>query len=141
MRGLRALVAAQLAAIAVCSAAVVVDFPVWALVDEAAHYDYVQWIAEDGRLPVLDEDPVHPEVLAIDEGTYPAPPRVGAGERGLFGRSYEGFQPPLSYLVASPVFAVAGDHERKLLVEPRGTRWKPATGGRHTPLAESQRNG
>jgi hypothetical protein len=63
---------------------------------------------------VLDEDPVHPEVLAIDEGTYPAPPRVGAGERGLFGRSYEGFQPPLSYLVASPVFAVAGDHERKL---------------------------
>ncbi|MET0513010.1 MAG: glycosyltransferase family 39 protein [Thermoleophilaceae bacterium] len=114
MRGLRALVAAQLAAIAVCAAAVVVDFPVWALVDEAAHYDYVQWIAEDGRLPVLDEDPVHPEVLAIEEGTYPAPPRVSAGERGLFGRSYEGFQPPLSYLVASPVFAVAGDHERKL---------------------------
>ena len=114
MRALRALVAAQLAAIALCGAAVVADFPVWALVDEAAHYDYVQWIAEDGRLPVLDEDLVHPEVLAIEEGTYPAPPRVGAGERGLLGRSYEGFQPPLSYLVAAPVFAAAGDHERKL---------------------------
>lgn len=111
---LRALVALQLAALLVLAVATVARFPVWALVDEAAHYDYVQWIAEDGRLPVLDEDRVHPEVLAIDEGTYPAPARVPAGERGLFGRSYEGFQPPGAYLLATPVFAVAGDHERKL---------------------------
>jgi 4-amino-4-deoxy-L-arabinose transferase-like glycosyltransferase len=111
---LRALVAVQLAALLVVAVATVARFPVWALVDEAAHYDYVQWIAEDGRLPVLDEDPVHPEVLAIDEGVYPGPPRVPAAERGLFGRSYEGFQPPLAHLVATPVYAVAGDHERKL---------------------------
>ena len=96
--GLRALVAVQLAALLVLGVATVARFPVWALVDEAAHYDYVQWIAEDGRLPVLDEDPVHPEVLAIDEGLYPAAPRVAAEERGLFGRSYEGFQPPLAHL-------------------------------------------
>jgi 4-amino-4-deoxy-L-arabinose transferase-like glycosyltransferase len=112
--GLRALVAVQLAALLVVAVATVARFPVWALVDEAAHYDYVQWIAEDGRLPVLDEDPVHTEVLAIDEGVYPGPPRVPARERGLFGRSYEGFQPPLAHLVATPVYAVAGDHERKL---------------------------
>jgi 4-amino-4-deoxy-L-arabinose transferase-like glycosyltransferase len=111
---LRALVAVQLAALLVAAVATVARFPVWALVDEAAHYDYVQWIAEDGRLPVLDEDPVHREVLAIDEGVYPGPPRVGADERGLFGRSYEGFQPPLAHLLATPVYAVAGDHERKL---------------------------
>jgi 4-amino-4-deoxy-L-arabinose transferase-like glycosyltransferase len=111
---LRALVAVQLAALLVVAVATVARFPVWALVDEAAHFDYVQWIAEDGRLPVLDEDPVHPEVLAIDEGVYPDPPRVPAAGRGLFGRSYEGFQPPLSHLVATPVYAVAGDHERKL---------------------------
>jgi len=111
---LRALVAVQLAALLVLGVLTVARFPVWALVDEAAHYDYVQWIAEDGRLPVLDEDPVHPEVLAIDEGVYPGPPRQGADERGLFGRSYEGFQPPLSHLLAAPLFAVAGDHERKL---------------------------
>ena len=93
----------QLAALLVAAVATVARFPVWALVDEAAHFDYVQSIAEDGRLPVLDEDRVHDEVLAIDEGVYPAAPRVPASERGLFGRSYEGFQPPLAYLLATPV--------------------------------------
>jgi 4-amino-4-deoxy-L-arabinose transferase-like glycosyltransferase len=112
--GLRALVAVQLAALLVVAVGTVARFPVWALVDEAAHFDYVQWIAEDGRLPVLDEDRVHAEVLAIDEGVYPNPPRVPAEERGLFGRSYEGFQPPLAHLLATPVYALAGDHERKL---------------------------
>jgi 4-amino-4-deoxy-L-arabinose transferase-like glycosyltransferase len=109
----RALVAVQLVALLALAVVTVARFPVWALVDEAAHFDYVQWIAEDGRLPVLDEDPVHPEVLAIADGTYPGPARMDADERGLFGRSYEGFQPPLAYLLATPVYAVAGDHERK----------------------------
>jgi 4-amino-4-deoxy-L-arabinose transferase-like glycosyltransferase len=112
--GLRALVAVQLAALLVLGVVTVARFPVWALVDEAAHYDYVQWIAEDGRLPILDEDRVHPEVLAIDEGRYPAAPRRRAEERGLFGRSYEGFQPPLAHLLATPVYVVVGDHEGKL---------------------------
>jgi 4-amino-4-deoxy-L-arabinose transferase-like glycosyltransferase len=111
---LRALVAVQLVALLLASVATVARFPVWALVDEAAHFDYVQWIAEDGRLPVLDRDPVHPEVLAIDEGTYPGPPRTPASERGLFGRSYEGFQPPLAHLLATPVYALPSDHEHKL---------------------------
>lgn len=114
MTALRALVAVQLAALLVAALVTAADFPVWALVDEGAHYDYVQSIAEDGRIPVLDEDPVHPEVLAIDEGVYPAPPRTPADERGLFGRSYEGFQPPLAYLVATPVYAVPSNHETKL---------------------------
>jgi 4-amino-4-deoxy-L-arabinose transferase-like glycosyltransferase len=108
------LVAVQLAAILFAAVATAARFPVWALVDEAAHYDYVQSVAEDGRIPVLDEDRVHSEVLAIDEGVYPGPPRVPASERGLFGRSYEGFQPPLAYLLASPVYAVSRDHEVKL---------------------------
>ena len=108
------LVAVQLAALLFAAVATAARFPVWALVDEAAHYDYVQSVAEDGRIPVLDEDSVHREVLAIDEGVYPAPSRVPAAERGLFGRSYEGFQPPLAYLLATPVYAVPSDHEVKL---------------------------
>jgi dolichyl-phosphate-mannose-protein mannosyltransferase len=111
---LRALVAVQLAALLLAAVATAARFPVWALVDEAAHFDYVQSIAEDGRLPVLDEDRVHSEVLAIDEEVYPGPPRVPASERGLFGRSYEGFQPPLAYALATPVFAVPSNHETKL---------------------------
>jgi len=114
MTALRALVAVQLAALLLAALATVARFPVFALVDEAAHLDYVQWIAEDGRLPVLNRDHVHAEVLAIDEGTYPRPAHTPAPERGLFGRSYEGFQPPLAYLVATPVYAVPSDHERKL---------------------------
>jgi len=113
---LRVLVAVQLAALLFAAIATAARFPVWALVDEAAHYDYVQSIAEDGRIPVLDEDLVHAEVLAIDEGVYPDRPRVRASERGLFGRSYEGFQPPLAYLLAAPVYAVPSDHELKLRV-------------------------
>ena len=108
------LVAVQLGALLLAAVATVARFPVWALVDEAAHYDYVQSIAEDGRLPVLDEDRVHAEVLAIDEGVYPGPPSAPASERGLFGRSYEGFQPPLAYVLATPVYAVPSDHEVKL---------------------------
>jgi 4-amino-4-deoxy-L-arabinose transferase-like glycosyltransferase len=111
---LRLLVAVQLAALLFAAVATAARFPVWALVDEAAHYDYVQSVAEDGRIPVLDEDHVHDEVLEIDESTYPDPARVPAEERGLFGRSYEGFQPPLAYLVATPVYALPSDHEVKL---------------------------
>ena len=114
MSALRLLVAVQLAALLFAALATAARFPVWALVDEAAHYDYVQSVAEDGRFPVLDEDSVHDEVLAIDEGTYPDPARVPAEERGLFGRSYEGFQPPLAYLLATPVYAVPSDHKVKL---------------------------
>ena len=114
MSALRVLVAVQLAALLLAGVATAARFPVWALVDEAAHFDYVQSIAEDGRLPVLDEDRVHDDVLAIDEGTYPGPPRVPASKRGLFGRSYEGFQPPLAYALATPVYAVPSSHEAKL---------------------------
>jgi hypothetical protein len=34
---------------------------------------------------------------------------VPASERGLFGRSYEGFQPPLAHLVATPVYELSDD--------------------------------
>jgi 4-amino-4-deoxy-L-arabinose transferase-like glycosyltransferase len=114
VRVLRLLVAVQLAALLFAAVATAARFPVWALVDEAAHYDYVQSIAEDGRIPVLDEDHVHDEVLEIDEGTYPYRARMPAEERGLFGRSYEGFQPPLAYVVATPAYALPSDHEVKL---------------------------
>jgi hypothetical protein len=110
----RALVGLQIAAIAVLGVATVVRLPVWGLVDEAPHYDYVQTLAEDSRLPRLDRDLLHDEVLALDDGTYPGPPAREARERGLAGRSYEAFQPPLYYLLATPVFALAGDHEAKL---------------------------
>ena len=84
---LRALVVAQVVAVAVLAAITVARYPVWTLVDEAQHFDYIQAIAEDGRLPVIT-DLVSPQVEAIDENVYPAPPRKDRAGRGLAGRSY-----------------------------------------------------
>ena len=112
---LRLLVAAQLAVVLVSGVATVASFPVWALVDERAHYDYVQKVAEDRRLPVLG-DLISEEAQAIDEGVYPEPPRNDPRYLGLGGYSYEAFQPPLYYVVAAPAFAVVGDHAAKVRV-------------------------
>ncbi len=106
-------IAGLVAAIAILGAISVMRFPVWAI-DEAAHYSYVQYIAEDHRLPVLRQDYVSPEVMAILQKTYPAPAHDNARAIGLFGLSYEGFQPPLYYIVSAPVFAVVGDYHKKI---------------------------
>ena len=113
---LRGLIAVQLVALVALSAVTVWRFPVWALVDERAHYDYVQTVAEERRLPDLCCDLISPEAEAIDEGVFPAPPREDPADRGLAGRSYEAFQPPLYYLVAAAPFAAGGDHMAKVRV-------------------------
>ena len=113
---LRLLIAAQVVAVAVLAAITVARYPVWTLVDEGAHFDYIQAIADDGRLPVIT-DLVSPQVEAIDENVYPAPPRKDRARRGLAGRSYEAQQPPLYYLLAVPAFAAGGsDYETKVKV-------------------------
>lgn len=112
----QALVALQIGVIVACGAATVARFPVWALVDERAHYANVQVLAEEGRLAVLGRDRVSPEVQAIDEGVYPAPPRRDPRDLGLGGFAYEAFQPPLYYGLAVPAFLVVADHEAKLRV-------------------------
>jgi len=111
----RALVLLQVLAVAVLGGATVARFHVWADVDERPHYDYVQAVAEDGRLPQLT-DLVSPEVQAITDRTWPEPSPVDPASRGLAGRSYEAFQPPLYYLVAAPAFLVEADHLRKVKV-------------------------
>lgn len=96
--------------------AVVVDrFQVWAYIDERAHFSYVQTVAEDGRLPALD-DLASPETQAITDRTWPAPSPTDPATLGLGGRSYEGFQPPLYYGLAVPAYAIASDHRDKVFV-------------------------
>lgn len=112
---MRGLVALQLIVLAAVGLATVVRFPVFALVDERAHYAYVQEVAEQQRLPWLGRSYLSPEAEAVDEGVYPSAPRVDPRTRGLAGFSYEAFQPPLYYALAAPVFAAAGDdYARKL---------------------------
>jgi len=94
----------------------VARFPVWALVDERAHYAYVQEVAEQGRLPFLGRSLISPQVQALDDGTYPGPPRTDPRTRGLAGQSYEAFQPPLYYALAAPAFRLPVDHAGKVRV-------------------------
>ena len=107
---LRALVLVQLVLLLVVAAATVARLPVWSLVDEGAHFDYVQKVAEDGRLPVLKVDFVSDEVQAIQDDIYPAPARTRQRDAGLAGRSYEGVQPPLYYVAAAPPSLLVADH-------------------------------
>jgi hypothetical protein len=109
----KALVVAQLAALVGFGALTVERFHVWAAIDEPGHYAFVQSLAEDGRLPLL-EDLVSWQVAAITSHTWPAPSPLAPAGQGLWGRVYEAFQPPLYYLAAVPVFAAVRDHRQKV---------------------------
>ena len=108
-----ALVVAQVGTIVVFGALTAARYPLWSPVDEAAHYDSVLWIAEHGSLPVLGQTPASEQSLAIGQGVYPRHTTIDAAKAGLTGLSYEAFQPPLYYMVASPVFHLSGDYRTK----------------------------
>lgn len=110
---LRAVVLLELAAIVAFGTLTAARLPVFSPIDEAAHFSYVQYVAEEHRLPVLRADKVSPEVLALQAGLYPETSGVRR-PRGLANESYEAFQPPLYYLVAAPVFAITGNYRDKV---------------------------
>src|SRR5437588_4322465 len=113
----KALVAFELAVIAVSAIAIVARFPVFALVDERAHYSYVQVVSEQQRLPVLARDRTSAVVQAVGEGVYPRRSRQEpAHQSGLAAFSYEAFQPPAYYLTAAPLFALLPDYRDKVRV-------------------------
>lgn len=101
---LTALVVAQLVILAVAGIVVAMRFPVWALVDELAHFDFVVTVGQDGRLPVLEEDLVSERALVLGGG-----PAGDPAQLGLRGQSYEAFQPPLYYVLLAPVAAAGGE--------------------------------
>ena len=114
-RPVTALLVAQVAAIAVLGLVTAFRFHIFAAVDERAHVAYVQEVAEHGRLPWLGRDHVSSQVLAIDANTYPRPSGLNPRRIGLRGESYEAFQPPLYYLLAAPVFALASNYRHKVI--------------------------
>jgi 4-amino-4-deoxy-L-arabinose transferase-like glycosyltransferase len=106
--------------------------PVWSLVDEAHHADYIVQLSH-GVYPVANMTLIDPETLRVMEstgvfsefalpGTYPAPdltdvgtPPTGMSDRAnaawmrrhLWQLSSESIQPPLYYLSMVPVWWVA----------------------------------
>ncbi len=76
--------------------------PAWQVPDEPAHYNYVRYIVENGALPVLqfgDYDQSYNEQFTNPANTPSLP---------IDPLRYEFHQPPLYYLLAAPIYALAG---------------------------------
>jgi 4-amino-4-deoxy-L-arabinose transferase-like glycosyltransferase len=76
--------------------------PAWQAPDEPAHYNYVRHLAEHGRFPVLQAgDYPHDYLERIKSQKFPP-------ELSIDPIRYEFHQPPLYYLLATPVYWLAG---------------------------------
>ena len=76
--------------------------PPWQNPDEPAHYNYVAYLATEGKLPVLqmgDYDGAYLERLKAEK----FPPALS-----IDPVRYEFHQPPLYYLLAAPVYWLSG---------------------------------
>ncbi len=72
--------------------------PTWEAPDEPAHYNYIAYLAEKGRFPVLQEgDYPHEYLEEIKAEQFPP-------EMSIDPIRYEFHQPPLYYLLAAPIY-------------------------------------
>lgn len=76
--------------------------PAWQAPDEPAHYNYIRQIAENGELPVLEEEDYDHAYLRrlVDQG-FPRDLPIATIQ-------YEDHQPPLYYLTAAIVYRLSG---------------------------------
>ena len=90
------------AAYLVIGALYAVKTPAWQVPDEPAHYNYVRYIVEHRALPVLrsgDFDQKYNEQFATPENTF---------HLSIAPLRYESWQPPLYYVLATPIYAATG---------------------------------
>jgi len=85
--------------------------PPWGIIDEEQHVHYVQVLSEEGRRPNPNKDYLSSEIIASlyetkrwDTFGFVSPPSHDPRSMGLEGYSYEGYQPPLYYLVLVPIY-------------------------------------
>lgn len=72
--------------------------PTWEAPDEPAHYNYIAYLVENGRFPVLQEgDYPHEYLEEIKAAQFPP-------EMSIAPIRYEFHQPPLYYLLATPIY-------------------------------------
>ena len=76
--------------------------PAWQAPDEPAHYNYIRYLVEQGCFPVLQHgDYPHEYLEEIKYQKFPP-------ELSIDSIRYEFYQPPLYYLLATPVFKLFG---------------------------------
>jgi hypothetical protein len=110
----RTLAMLQVTAILVVGVTTVARFHIFALVDELPHLAYVQEVADHARLPWLGHSYVSWQELAIERHTYPRPSSLNPRLIGFGGASYEAWQPPLYYVLASTAFDIPHDYRHKI---------------------------
>ncbi len=72
--------------------------PLWQAPDEPAHYNYIKYLAENRRLPVLRMgDYPHEYLEEIKAAKFPS-------EMSITPIRYEFHQPPLYYFLATPIY-------------------------------------
>ncbi len=77
-----------------------INTPAWQAPDEPAHYNYVAYVAENGGFPVLHfGDYPHGYLEEIKTAKFPP-------DMPVTPIRYESHQPPLYYLLASPVYSL-----------------------------------
>jgi len=104
------LLAANLLLLLFLGGRLVFKFPIWSPIDEGSHFNYIQFIAENRKLPILQQDYASWQVLAIAEGIYPQMTTLNPSAIGLGGYLYEAFQPPLYYAASVPAFLLGGSN-------------------------------
>ena len=76
--------------------------PPWQVPDEPAHFNYVKYIATEGRLPELRQgDYPHDYLEELKRRRFPL-------DMPIDGIRYEFHQPPLYYLLLAPIYRLAG---------------------------------
>ena len=109
------LVVGQLVGIIVFGSITAANYPLWSKIDEAAHYEYVQYIAVHGDLPVLGKSYAPLAVLKAGQGFSTKVSGADPKKMGLQGLVYEAFQPPLYYMSAVPIYGLGNTiHSRAL---------------------------
>ncbi len=98
----RLLLAIILLAYFVLGALFAVYTPSWQAPDEPAHYNYVRYVAEKGRFPVLHMgDYPHAYLEQIKAARFPE-------DMSIEPIRYEFHQPPLYYALLAPLYGLAG---------------------------------
>jgi len=85
--------------------------PPWGIIDEEQHFHYIQYLAEERRLPRAGTTYISDTIIASLVETQrwerfglQPPASEDPREMGLEGLSYEAYQPPLYYLIMVPLY-------------------------------------
>jgi 4-amino-4-deoxy-L-arabinose transferase-like glycosyltransferase len=78
--------------------------PAWQVPDEPAHYNYVRHVAEQAQLPELRSGD-YPYAYLEEIKSRRFPP-----DMSIESIRYESHQPPLYYVIASPIYRMAGSY-------------------------------